>query len=177
MTIVVMGVSGSGKSTVMHALATRLGWPAAEGDNFHPRANIEKMRGGRPLSDRDRWRWLDAIAGWIGEQEAAGTNAIVTCSALKRAYRDRLREGHSSVWFAHLAVPTQVIAERLELRAYHFMPPSLLISQLVTLEPLGADEPGSAVPAIGTPGQIVDGLLARLSADRPGVAEIAAGAN
>jgi carbohydrate kinase, thermoresistant glucokinase family len=159
-TIVVMGVSGSGKSTVMDALAKRLGWVTVEGDDFHPAANIEKMRSGQPLTDEDRWPWLAAIAAWIGEHEGAGRNAIVTCSALKRAYRDRLRQGHPSVWFAHLVAPSNVISDRLEQRRHHYMPASLLSSQLEVLEPLAPDEPGSAVPADGTPKETVDELLA-----------------
>lgn len=162
-TIVVMGVTGSGKSTVMRGLAERLGWATAEGDGFHSAANVAKMRSGRPLSDEDRWPWLAAIAAFIGEQEAAGRNAIVTCSALKRAYRDRLRQGHRSVWFAHLVAPPQMIADRLEHRTHHYMPALLLSSQEDALEPLAADEPGSVIQAGGTPRATVNELLARFS--------------
>ena len=98
-----MGVSGSGKSTVGQHLVDLLGWPFAEGDDFHPAANVEKMRSGRPLSDRDRRPWLAAVADWIGEHEAAGRSAVVTCSALKRAYREALRRNHPSVWFVHVS--------------------------------------------------------------------------
>ena len=167
-TIVVMGVSGSGKSTVLRALAERLGWPAAEGDEFHPQANIEKMRSGHPLNDEDRWPWLDAIGEWIGEREATGSSALVACSALKRAYRDRLRAGHPSVWFAQLTLPAQQIAERVAHRTHEYMPASLLGSQLNTFEPLEADEPGAKVPGSGPPQRVVDQLLALLAADRPG---------
>jgi gluconokinase len=160
-TIVVMGVSGSGKSTVMHALAERVGWPCAEADDFHSPANVQKMRLGHPLTDEDRWPWLAAIAGWIGEQEMAGRDAIVTCSALKRAYRDVLRAGHPSVWFAHVAPPRQVLEERLRRRKGHYMPPSLLASQMATLEPLQPDEPGATITAAGID-EIVDVILAHL---------------
>src|SRR5688500_8429764 len=101
--IVVMGVSGSGKSTVAAGLVERLGWEFAEGDDFHPRENVEKMRSGLPLDDDDRRPWLRSLADWIGEREQAGTSVVVTCSALKRSYRDVLRDGHPSVWFAHVA--------------------------------------------------------------------------
>ncbi|MGD0862006.1 MAG: gluconokinase [Candidatus Limnocylindrales bacterium] len=161
-TIIVMGVSGCGKSTVMQALANRLGWITAEGDDFHSPANVEKMRSGQPLTDADREPWLEAIASWIGQRERAGESAIVTCSALRRAYRDLLRRGHPSVWFAHLVVPAPAIADRLERRAGHYMPPSLLTSQLATLEPLDADEPGAAIAAHRPPPEIVADVLARL---------------
>jgi gluconokinase len=161
-TIVVMGVTGAGKTTVMRALADRLGWPTAEGDDFHSAASVEKMRAGHPLTDEDRRPWLAAIASWIGEQEAAATPAIVTCSALKRTYRDVLRRGHPSVWFAHLVVPRPVIEDRLERRRSHYMPPSLLTSQLETLETLDPDEPGAAIAAHRPPPEIVADILAQL---------------
>jgi gluconokinase len=155
-TIVVMGVTASGKSTVMAALAAALDWPTGEGDDMHPAANIEKMRAGLALGDDDRWPWLEAIADWIGVQEAAGRSSIVSCSALRRVYRDCLRRGHGSVWFAHLALSRDGLEARLADRSSHFMAPSLLGSQLDTLEPLGPDEPGATfdadapVPAIAS---------------------------
>lgn len=166
-TIVVMGVSGAGKSTVMRALAGELGWAAAEADEFHSPANVAKMRAGRPLGDEDRWPWLEALASWIGERERAGEPALVTCSALRRAYRDRLRCGHSSVWFAHLVVEPAVIARRLERRRDHYMPPALLSSQVETLEPLEPDEPGAAIAAQRPPPEIVADILARLRETHP----------
>ena len=165
-TIVVMGVSGSGKSTVAATLVDRLGWEFAEGDEFHPPANVEKMRAGHPLDDEDRWPWLRSLAAWIGTQESAGRSAVVTCSALKRSYRDLLREGHPSVWFAHVTTDPGVIGERLEHRTGHYMPASLLESQLATLEPLADDEPGARVPGAGSPPSVVAELLAALDAER-----------
>lgn len=169
-TIIVMGVSGAGKSVVMTALVDRLGWATAEGDDFHPPSNVEKMRAEVALSDEDRWPWLDAIAAWIGEQEAAGRDAIVTCSALRRSYRDRLRRGHPSIRFAHLVVSRDQLATRVAARTDHFMPPSLLDSQLASLEPLSADEPGGAfeadVPPAVTAERIVAALVP-LGADGP----------
>src|SRR3954449_8871930 len=148
-TIVVMGVSGAGKSTVAGELVARLGWDFAEGDDFHPPENVAKMRSGHPLEDRDRWPWLRRLAAWIGQHEATGRNAVVTCSALKQAYRDLLRDGHPSVWFAHVHVDHDALAQRLAARQGHFMPPSLLDSQLGTLQPLADDEPGEVVDGDG----------------------------
>lgn len=142
-----MGVAGAGKSSVAAALHRSLGWPVAEGDDFHPESNVAKMRSGVALDDADRWPWLAAIATWIGEQESAARDAIVTCSALKAEYRAALRQGHPSIWFVHLVAPGEVIASRLASRVGHFMPPSLLASQLDQLEPLRADEPGVTVSA------------------------------
>ncbi len=161
-TIVVMGVSGSGKSTVMRLLAQRLGWESAEGDEFHSAANIEKMRSGHELTDADRWPWLEAIAAWIGQQEAAGQDAVVASSALKRAYRDVLRANHPSVWFAHLVAPRDVIAARMAQRPHHYMPASLLHAQFADLEPLDASEPGVVVDAAVSTAATVAEILARL---------------
>ncbi len=163
-TIVVMGVTGVGKSAVMRSLAAELDWPTAEGDDFHPRANIERMRAGLPLRDEDRWPWLAAIAGWIDTQEAAGISAIVTCSALRRVYRDRLRFGHPSVWFAHLVASRGELEARLATRADHFMPSMLLQSQLDTLEPLAADEPGGTFDATPSPAAIAARIIETLRA-------------
>ena len=164
--IVVMGVSGSGKSTVAAGLVEQLGWDFAEGDDFHPPANVEKMRNGTPLDDEDRWPWLRTVAAWIGEHEQAGTSAVVTCSALRRVYRDLLREGHPSVWFAHVTADRELLRERVEHRTGHYMPSSLLESQLSTLQPLQDDEPGASVSGAGTPDAVVDQLLDTLGAER-----------
>jgi gluconokinase len=164
--IVVMGVSGSGKSTVAATLVDRLGWEFAEGDDFHPPANVEKMRAGHPLDDEDRWPWLRSLAAWIGEHERAGRSVVVTCSALKRSYRDLLREGHPSVWFAHVTADPELIRERVEHRTGHYMPSSLLDSQLAILEPLGDDEPGARISGAGSPPSVTTELLAALDAER-----------
>jgi gluconokinase len=165
-TIVVMGVSGAGKSTVAAALVTRLGWDFAEGDEFHPPENVEKMRAGIPLDDEDRWPWLRRLAAWIGQHEAAGTNAVVTCSALRRAYRDLLCDGHPSVWFAHVSADPNLIRDRVEHRQGHYMPPSLLGSQLSTLEPLQPEEPGAVISGVDPPAEVAGHVLAALSKER-----------
>jgi gluconokinase len=165
--IVVMGVSGSGKTSAAQELTRQLGWEYIEGDDLHPQANVAKMASGIPLDDEDRWPWLQRIAEVIGEREAAGTSVIVTCSALKRSYRDLLREGHPSVWFAHVQVSPKVLADRLAHRTGHYMPPSLLDSQLATLEPLGDGEPGDVIAGDGPLPQTVADLLAELKEERP----------
>jgi carbohydrate kinase (thermoresistant glucokinase family) len=136
--LVMMGVSGSGKSTVGGVLAGRLGWPLEEGDDLHPPENVAKMAAGHPLDDDDRGPWLQRIREWIAEREAAGENGIVTCSALKRRYRDVLRD--DQVVFVHLAGSREQLLARLTARQGHFMPASLLDSQLADLEPPEADE-------------------------------------
>lgn len=158
-TIVVMGVSGVGKTTLAAELVDRTGWVFAEGDSFHPASNRAKMAAGWPLDDEDRWPWLRRIAAWIGDQEAAGRSALVTCSALRRRYRNVLRDGHPSVRFAHLVADPAVIAERLRVRRAHYMPASLLDSQLATLEPLEPDEPGAEIPSYEDPGLVAAALL------------------
>jgi gluconokinase len=165
-TLVVMGVSGSGKSTVATELVARLGWAFAEGDDFHPPENVAKMAAGHPLDDEDRWPWLRTLADWIGEHEAAGRSVIVTCSALKRSYRDLLRDGHPSVWFAHVTVDAGTLRSRLEHRTGHYMPASLLDSQLATLEPLRDDEPGAAISGADPAADVVTHLLAVLADER-----------
>lgn len=159
-TVVVMGVSGTGKTTVAQGVAGELGWPFAEGDDFHPAANVDKMRAGRPLTDDDRWPWLASVADWIGARERAGESAVVTCSALRRAYRDALRDGHPSVWFAHVASSPDVLRRRLAQRTGHYMDPGLLDSQLATLEPLEPDEPGVTVGGEGSSADVVVDVLA-----------------
>jgi len=136
--LVIMGVSGCGKSTVAGILAGRLGWDLEEGDDLHPPANVEKMRAGEPLTDRDRWPWLDTAAAWITDHTNAGVPGIITCSALKRTYRDRLRGGN--VIFVHLAGTRDTIERRIRARMDHYMTAALLDSQIATLEPPGPDE-------------------------------------
>jgi gluconokinase len=132
--IIVMGVSGSGKSTIGALLAESLAWPFADADGFHPRANVAKMASGRALTDDDRWPWLDAIAAHISAARTAGQPVVIACSALRRAYRDRLRAGHNDLVFLHLAGAADLIATRQAARQGHFMPPSLMASQFATLE-------------------------------------------
>jgi gluconokinase len=166
--VVVMGVSGSGKTTVARSLAAALGWPFAEGDDFHPPANVEKMHSGHPLTDEDRRPWLQSIGAWIEAREQAGESAVVTCSALRRAYRDLLRHGRPNVRFLHVTVPPEVIRDRIERRTDHFMPASLLASQLDTLEPLQPDEPAAIVVNEGPPAEVVDRAVTALGLTRAG---------
>lgn len=161
--LVVMGVSGSGKSTVARLLADRLGLPMAEADEFHPEANIAKMSAGVPLTDADREPWLRALRDWISEQDAAGRGSVVTCSALKRPYRDLLRGATARVLFVHLDSTREVIGARLAARSGHFMPPSLLDSQFADLEPLGDDEDGITVDVTASPEQIVQAVCEGLA--------------
>jgi carbohydrate kinase (thermoresistant glucokinase family) len=139
--LVVMGVSGSGKSTVAKALAQALRWPFEEGDDLHPAANVAKMRAGHPLTDEDRKPWLEAIGRWIDGQAAKGEPGVITCSALRRAYRDQLRQGRPQVKLVFLEGSKGLIEDRLAHRQGHFMPPSLLDSQFEALEEPGPDEP------------------------------------
>jgi gluconokinase len=162
--VVVMGVSGSGKSTVGRLLAAELGWPFADGDDFHPPANVARMRAGQPLTDAQRAPWLAAIAAWISNQH---DGAVLACSALRRSYRDVLRGGGSDVRFALLSLEPALVAARMEHRVGHFMPESLLASQLATLEPLEPDEVGITVDAGGTREQSVEAIRARLALDGP----------
>jgi gluconokinase len=138
MVLVVMGVSGTGKSTVAGVLSGRLRWELAEGDDLHPAANVAKMASGQPLTDEDRWPWLDKVAAWINDRVRAGKNGVITCSALKRRYRDKLRG--PGVVFVHLSGDKELIAARMAARLHHFMPPGLLDSQFEALEPIEPDE-------------------------------------
>ena len=158
--LLVMGVSGSGKTTVGTKLAERLGWAYAEADDFHPPANVAKMAAHLPLDDTDREPWLAAIGAWIDQATAAGTPAVVTCSALKRAYRDKLRTGRRNVRLVYLEVDQEAVAARLAARKDHFFPPDLLASQFRDLEPPAADEHAIRVRVDVTPDQVVDRLLA-----------------
>ncbi len=158
-----MGVSGSGKTTVARALAERLGWHYQEGDALHPPANVAKMAAGMPLTDEDRWPWLAAIAAVINSWQATGASGIVTCSALKRAYRDVLVGGRRDVRLVHLAGGQALIAARMAARRGHFMPPALLDSQFATLEPPGDDEQPLVVDITRDPAAIVADLAARFT--------------
>lgn len=163
--IVVMGVSGSGKTTLAQGLGRRLGWVVQEGDDLHPAANVEKMSRGEPLTDQDRWPWLDALGKWLDARAAEGASGVLTCSALRRVYRDRLREGRPGVRFCHVVAPATTLRDRLEARereGAHYMPASLLPSQLATLEPLAPDEPGVTVRAEGGPDAVLEEALRAL---------------
>lgn len=158
--LVVMGVSGSGKSTVAGILAGQLGWDLEEGDDLHPPANVAKMAAGHPLTDDDRWPWLSTVASWITEHTMAGIPGIITCSALKRIYRDVLRG--PDVVFVHLAGSKEQIGQRLSSRLDHFMPASLLDTQIATLEPPGPDENVLVVDVGRPPAQLAAEVIERL---------------
>lgn len=158
--VVVMGVSGTGKTTIGSLLAARLGVPYAEGDDFHPEANIAKMSAGIPLEDVDRWPWLDTIGWWAHGR--AGLGGVVSCSALKRGYRDRLRSAAPGLVFVHLTGDRELVEDRLSHRRGHFMPTALLDSQFATLQPLEADEAGVAVDVSGEPEEIAERAVAAL---------------
>ena len=164
--IIVMGVSGSGKSTIGALLAERLGWPFADADGFHPPENVAKMAAGTPLTDADRWPWLDAIAAHIGAARQAGQPVVVACSALRRAYRDRLRAGHGDLLFLHLSGAPEVIAARQAARQGHFMPPSLMASQFATLEDTVAEPDAVTVSVKASPDEVVEAALAHLRQHR-----------
>jgi gluconokinase len=158
--LVIMGVSGSGKSTVAGILAGQLGWDLEEGDDLHPPANVAKMAAGIPLTDDDRWPWLDRVASWIVEHTTAGVPGIITCSALKRIYRDRMRG--DNVVFVHLSGSKDEIGKRLAARNDHFMPTSLLDSQIATLEPPGPDEKTLVVDVGRKPAEEAAEIIDRL---------------
>jgi gluconokinase len=160
--IVVMGVSGSGKSTVGAALAQRLRVPFGDGDDLHPPANVAKMTAGQPLDDDDRYPWLEAIGQWLAGHHSGG---VISCSALKRKYRDQLRRHCPDVEFVHLSGTPEVIGKRQSSRPGHFMPASLLRSQFATLEPLEPDERGINIDVDQNIDSIVDNYVA-LSATR-----------
>jgi gluconokinase len=166
--IVVMGVSGSGKSTVASMLANRLQWTYEDGDWFHPETNVEKMHHGEPLTDQDRLPWLRAIAAWIDNTRKAGTHGVIACSALKRAYRDILVGARRDVRLVFLKGDSELIARRIAARDDHFMPTSLLDSQFAALEEPAADERPVTVSIEPHPRDIVDSIIAKL-----GIAEAA----
>jgi gluconokinase len=154
-----MGVSGSGKSTVGAALAQRLGVPFADADDFHPPANIAKMKAGVPLDDDDRYPWLEAIGRWLADHCQRG--GLMSCSALKRKYRDQMRRHCPQTEFVHLTGSPEVIAARQAGRPGHFMPASLMASQFATLEPLGPDERGVTLDVTHDIDSIVESYLAQ----------------
>lgn len=159
LTLVVMGASGSGKTTVATALADATGWSFVEGDDLHPERNRRTMASGTPLTDDDRWPWLRRIADRIGAAERAGESLVVSCSALRRAYRDLLRDGHPSVRFVYLELDGAALRERLVSRQHEYMPAALLDSQLAALEPPDDDEPVVTVVANGPVAATVAAVL------------------
>lgn len=152
--LVLMGVSGSGKTTVAELLAQRLGWAFQEGDALHPRENILKMSSGHPLNDEDRAPWLKKVADWAEAQLDGGQNGIITCSCLKRGYRELVNRRGDGIIFVYLAGSESVIAERLQTRKGHFMPPALLTSQFADLEEPASDEPAIRID-IGQPSELI----------------------
>ena len=162
MILIVAGVAGSGKTTVGALLAGRLRWRFADADTFHPAANVEKMRAGIPLTDADRKPWLCSITDWIDERIALGQSAVITCSALKRAYRDDLLTGRPAVTMVFLQVSREVLEQRLTSRAGHFFPEKLLDSQLAALEPPAPDERVRTVLAEGDSAQTAAKVIATL---------------
>jgi gluconokinase len=163
--LVVMGVSGCGKSTIASMLAHRLHWIYEDGDWFHPKSNIEKMHHGEPLNDQDRWPWLHAIADWIDETRRSGGRGVVACSALKRAYRDILVGNRRDVRLVYLKGDRDLIAHRIVARADHFMPPGLLDSQFKALEEPGADERPIVVSIVPHPREIVETIVQEFGID------------
>ena len=162
MILIVAGVSGCGKTTVGALLAGRLRWRFADADSFHPEANVAKMRAGIPLTDADREPWLQAITGWMDERIAANQSAVVTCSALKRAYRDRLLTGRPEATMVFLEVSRKMLEQRLMARTDHFFPEKLLDSQLAALEPPGQDERVQVVLSGDDPAQTAAKIIATL---------------
>jgi gluconokinase len=161
--IVVMGVAGSGKTTIGEKLAEHLGWPYEDGDTFHPKANVEKMSAGQPLTDEDRWPWLQAIADEIDQVCGRRGHVVISCSALKRAYRDVLIHGRDDVRMVYLDGSHDLIASRLAVRKGHFMPPTLLESQFKTLQRPGPDENPVTVSIDAPVEEIVDDIMRKLA--------------
>lgn len=153
--VVVMGVAGTGKTTIGEGVAEYFDVPFAEGDEFHSKANKDKMAAGHPLNDEDRWPWLRSLRNWMSEQAAQGKSSVVACSALRKIYRDVLREADGDVFFVHLVLPEEVNVERLSQRHGHYMQTKMLESQLSTLEPLEEGEDGIEALNVGEPRQVV----------------------
>jgi gluconokinase len=160
--VIVAGVSGSGKSTIGAMLAGRLGWEFADGDALHPAENVAKMQAGIPLTDADRWPWLRIIEAWMDERIAAGTSAVIACSALRRAYRDVLLAGRPEVRLVFLAISREAAAARLAVRHGHFFPAQLVDSQFRDLEPPDETERVIVADAERPPGEVIADITARL---------------
>jgi carbohydrate kinase (thermoresistant glucokinase family) len=159
-----MGVSGSGKSTIARALATKIGAEFCDADGLHTPQNLAKMAKGQALNDEDRWPWLHALGQQMKQFESNAQSSVTACSALKKSYRDVLREHVPDAFFVFLDGSFEVIQARLETRSHEFMPPSLLVSQFETLEPLGDDEVGTRVSIVRGPDEVVNELVAELTA-------------
>ncbi|MDW5326515.1 gluconokinase [Plantactinospora sp. KLBMP9567] len=164
--VVVMGVSGSGKTTVAEGISALTGLTFAEADEFHPESNVELMRAGVPLDDGHRWPWLRELAGWMAQRAAEGVSTVLACSALRRSYRDVLRQGPPSVDFVFLDGSAEVIRERISRRAGHYMPASLLDSQIATLERPAPDERVLTLDVAATPEDLVEAAVEGLDLPR-----------
>jgi len=162
MIVMLAGVSGSGKSVIGTVLATRLGWAYEDTDALHPPADIAKMRSGVPLTDADRWPWLETVADWMDQRIAAGESAVIACSALKRSYRDYLYRGRAALRIVILKADPDTLAARLTTRRGHFFPPQLLQSQLAALEMPGDEEPTLVVETVRSPAETADEIIRRL---------------
>jgi gluconokinase len=162
MIVMLAGVSGSGKSVVGTVLAARLGWAYEDTDALHSPADIAKMRSGVPLTDADRWPWLDTVAGWMDQRITAGESAVIACSALKRSYRDYLYRGRPALRIVILEADPDTLGARLAARRGHFFPPQLLQSQLAALEMPGDDEPTLVVATVRSPAETADEIIRRL---------------
>ncbi len=163
MIVVAMGVCGSGKTSVGKVIASRMNWTFIEGDDLHPPANKTKMASGVPLTDEDRWPWLDRIAGRMRAIDKAGGSAVVACSVLRQVYRDRLRRSGADLRFLHLTGDAGLIRQRMASRGGHFMPAGLLDSQLATLEPARPDEILYEVDISGTVGDLAEAAIRSLT--------------
>jgi gluconokinase len=173
--VIVMGVSGSGKSTIGAKLAVSLHWDYEDADWFHPQANVEKMHRGQPLTDEDRWPWLKAIAAWMDVARRQGQHAVIACSALKRAYREILIGDHSDVRLVYLEGTRELIASRLALRHGHFMPPGLLDSQFAALEEPAEEERPIVISIDAAPQEVIRRIVAGLGMkSRQGIPGVAA---
>ncbi|MCM0678849.1 gluconokinase [Micromonospora phytophila] len=164
--VVVMGVSGAGKTTVARGISAGTGLTFAEADEFHSPANVARMRAGEPLDDAARMPWLRDLAGWMAARAAEGVSTVLACSALRRSYRDLLRQGAPGVEFVHLDGSAEVIRDRMALRAGHYMPASLLESQLATLEQPDPDESVLVLDVSLTPDELVDAAVWKLGLPR-----------
>ena len=172
--LLIMGVAGSGKTTIGQKLARRLGWEFRDADSFHPAANVAKMSAGTPLTDEDRWPWLDAIGAWMDTHRRAGTKAVVTCSALKRVYRQRLFHQRPDARLVYLKGSKGLIADRMSRRKGHFMPPALLDSQFATLEEPRGVERAVVVNIAMSPSRVIEHVLVQTGLMQAGVVPPAA---